>query len=34
MRHEKMAHSYADIAMQMYGAGPLNILIFKKLAGL
>ena len=34
MRHEKMAHGYADIAMQMYRAGPLNILIFKKLAGL
>ena len=29
-----MAHGYADIAMQRYRAGPLNILIFKKLAGL
>ena len=30
----KMAHGYADIAMRRYRAGPLNILIFKKLAGL
>ena len=29
-----MAHGYADIAMQRYRAGPLNILIFKNLAGL
>ena len=29
-----MAHGYADIAMRRYRAGPLNILIFKKLAGL
>ena len=29
MRHEKMAHGYADIAMRRYRAGPLNILIFK-----
>ena len=28
-----MAHGYADIAMQRYRAGLLNILIFKKLAG-
>ena len=34
MRHEKMAHGYADIAMRRYRAGPLNILIFKKLTGL
>ena len=30
----KMAHGYADIAMRRYRAGPLNILIFKKLEGL
>ena len=29
-----MAHGYADIAMRRYRAGPLNISIFKKLAGL
>ena len=29
-----MAHGYADIAMRRYRAGPLNILIFKKLEGL
>ena len=29
-----MAHCDADIAMRRYRAGPLNILIFKKLAGL